>query len=178
MSTFPHDCYLSGALHGPQPSPTYPPPPRWLYKLMAADLRGLLWTEPHLFMPDKHWRVAFKELHKEHPHMRPLVIHALSGESRSPLMSCTVDLKSAQKMIHMVGSSSHPKRLGPIVRMDPNKIGLDNIIDMSTELAQTTFFHNTLETWGEYVRENRGVRLQYVPFSMVRPWSCGVPRST
>jgi hypothetical protein len=108
-------------------------------------------------MPDKHWRVAFKELHKEHPHMRPLVIHALSGESRSPLMSCTVDLKSAQKMIHMVGSSSHPKRLGPIVRMDPNKIGLDNIIDMSTQRAQKMFFHNALDSWGEYVRENSHV---------------------
>ena len=129
----------------------------WLYRLFAADLRDLLWKEPHLFMPDKHWRVAFKELHKEHPHMRPLVIHALSGESRSPLMSCTVDLKSAQKMIHMVGSSSHPKRLGPIVRMDPNKIGLDNIIDMSTQRAQNMFFHNALDSWGEYVRENSHV---------------------
>ena len=124
---------------------------------MAADLRGLLWTEPHLFMPDKHWRVAFKELHKEHPHMRPLVIHALSGESRSPLMSCWVDLKSAKKMIAMVESSGHPNRLGPIVRMDPNKIGLNNIIDMSTQLAQKTFFHHTVDSWGEYVRENSDV---------------------
>ena len=108
-------------------------------------------------MPDKHWRVAFKELHKEHPHMRPLVIHALSGESRSPLMSCTVDLKSTQKTIGMVESSSHPNRLGPIVRMDPNEIGLNNIIDMSTQLAQKTFFHHTLDSWGEYVRENSDV---------------------
>ena len=108
-------------------------------------------------MPDKHWRVAFKELHKEHPHMRPLVIHALSGESRSPLMSCFVDFKSAHRMIAMVESSSHPNRLGHIVRMDPNKIGLNNIIDMSTQLAQKTFFHHTLDSWGEYVRENSDV---------------------
>ena len=177
MATFPDGCTVFRPLRGSQPSPTYPPPPRWLYKIMAADLRDLLWKEPHLFMPDKHWRVAFKELHKEHPFMRHLVIHCSSGDGRSPLMPCCVDLKSARNWISRADASQRHKR-GHLVRMDPNNIGLDNIIDMSTELAQKTFFHNTLETWGEYVRENRGVRLQYVPFSMVRPWSCGVPRST
>jgi len=110
MPTFPDGCTVLSPLRGSQPSPTYPPPPRWLYIIMAADLRDLLWKEPHLFMREEHWQYDIQVLHKEHPFMRHLVIHALSGESRSPLMSCWVDFNSAKKWIAMADANHRIRR--------------------------------------------------------------------
>ena len=63
--------------------------------------------------------------------MRYLVIHASSGDSRTPLMPCCVDFKSARHWNSRADASNRSNR-GSLVRMDPNKIGLDNIIDISS----------------------------------------------
>ena len=63
--------------------------------------------------------------------MRYLVIHASSGDSRTPLMPCCVDFKSARHWNSRADASNRNNR-GSLVRMDPKQIGLDNIIDISS----------------------------------------------
>ena len=63
--------------------------------------------------------------------MRHLVIHASSGDSRTPLMPCCVDFKSARHWNSRADASNRSNR-GSLVRMDPQKTGLDNIIDISS----------------------------------------------
>ena len=70
--------------------------PQWLYRTFEADYRDLTWEEPHLYLGKEHWKYDIEVLHKEHPFMRHLVIHASSGDSRTPLMPCCVDFKSAR----------------------------------------------------------------------------------
>ena len=93
------------------------------------------------------------ELTKHHPFMRRLVIHAIVGEERTHLMPCCFDFVHARNWQSRAACSKR-KNTGVIVRIPVAAIGENNIIDVSSRLAQKVFFDYTFEKWGSYVRNN------------------------
>ena len=86
-------------------------------------------------------------IRKEDAHMRKLVMKTLASV-RNWLMSCCVEFRSAQMYNRRANASARDNR-GYMVRMKTEKIGHDNIIDVSSKEAQKAFFPWKLRIVGQ-----------------------------
>ena len=125
--------------------------PRFVWRTMRKDMRDLDPTTPPV--GSENWKLPIEELHKGHDYMRQLVMHCITDGSRefSMLLPACTTIEAGIRWNHR-SDVNHRDDCGWFVRIDTEKVGQENIIDMSTHDAQLWFYDHSPDPWPEYVR--------------------------